>query len=247
MRIAFLPLLILLTSCDLAPVDSRFRATGDVIAFGGGDAGPKAACFTCHGMRGEGDGRDTPRLAGLDAGYLQRQLDDYANGRREHLAMRAIARKLTGADREKVSAHYAGLAAPPPPPPRPAHRVQADPATIRLYREGDPARRLPACATCHGGAGEGEGPGNPALAGQPAAYMEKQLALWRLGQRRGDGLSEMLAISRRLSPAESRALSVHAAGLPGAGPREARAASRAARHADPRNDASVPPRHEGES
>lgn len=200
----------------------------------GGDAGAEAACFTCHGLKGEGDGRDTPRLAGLDAGYLHRQLDDYANGRREHPAMRAIARKLSDNDRSKVSAFYAARQ----PVAWPVEA--AYPAGARLYDEGDPARGLPSCASCHGTAGGGDA-ANPPLAGQPAAYIAGQLRAWREAKRNNDPLGEMRRVSRLLSPAEIAAVSRHASSLP---PhlREARATSPAARRADPRNDVSEPRR-----
>src|SRR3546814_5173118 len=81
----------------------------------GGNGGAAAACSTCHGLEGEGDGEVSPRLAGLDPGYLHRQLDDYANGRREHEAMRTIALRLPEEDRRKVSAFYASLPAPAGP------------------------------------------------------------------------------------------------------------------------------------
>ena len=99
--------------CGAPPHQSPFRATGEVIAFGGGDGGAKAACATCHGLAGEGDGRETPRLAGLDPGYLHRQLDDYANGRRDHLVMRTFALRVGDRERAKVSAFFGGLAPPP--------------------------------------------------------------------------------------------------------------------------------------
>lgn len=185
-----------------------FRASGEVIAFGGGDGGAAHACATCHGLNGEGDGRLAPRLAGLDAGYLHRQLDDYANGRREHAEMRAIVRRLSGGDRARVSAYYAALPAP----------AMALPRTSRLYAER--------CASCHGSRGEGLGPGNPPLAGQPSAYVAAQLEAWRSGRRR-DPLGVMLAVSRELTPAEVQLLAGHgAAPHPPARPHRAPASSR---------------------
>ncbi|MCW1430244.1 c-type cytochrome [Novosphingobium sp. JCM 18896] len=165
-----------------------FTASGEVIALGGGDGGPTHACASCHGLKGEGDGRLVPRLAGLDAGYLHRQLDDYANGRREHAEMRAIVRRLGMEDRAKVSAYYAALPV----------TAAALPRVSPLY-----AAR---CAQCHGPAGEGRGAGNPPLAGQPADYVEAQLLAWRAGKRRGDGMGEMLAVSRALAPEQVRQL-----------------------------------------
>jgi cytochrome c553 len=185
-----------------------FLASGEVIAFGGGNGGAANACVSCHGLNGEGDGRLTPRLAGLDAGYLHRQLDDYANGRREHAEMRAVALRLRGEDRAKVSAYYASL-------PAPSGTI---PWTSTLYRAK--------CAECHGPRGEGLGPGNPPLAGQPAPYVQAQIEAWRSGKRR-DPLDVMLDVSRALTPAEVRRVAdPRAAPHPPVRPPQAPAASR---------------------
>jgi cytochrome c553 len=226
----------LVSACDAPPRADPFRRSGEVIAFGGGDGGASAACFTCHGLKGEGDGRLTPRLAGLDTGYLQRQLDDYANGRRDHAPMRQVVRRLSPEDRSKVSAYYAALAIPAAIQPKSSGGAE-------LYRKGDPARGLVACAQCHGADGEGGGAGNPALGRQPAAYLEAQLTAWRTGRRYNDPLGEMRLISRRLSTEEVRAVAGYAAALPGVRHSPARAACPAEHHACPRSDASAPRRH----
>lgn len=221
---------------------SHFTASGEVIALGGGDGGVAHACFSCHGLDGAGDGAATPRLAGLDRGYLRRQLDDYAAGRRAHPAMRTIARRLAPEARALVSAHYADMTFAPGPPTQAADRVGAV-----LHESGDPARGLAPCASCHGLRGEGVGPGNPPLAGQGAAYVAGQLEAWRGGRRQNDPLGQMREISRRLTPDEVRAVARHAAALSGAAdPPAARAASLPARRGGPRNDASAPPRHGAE-
>lgn len=194
LRIASILVLAALSACGAdGGGNPAFVATGEVIALGGGSGGAAHACATCHGLKGEGDGRLTPRLAGLDAGYLHRQLDDYANGRRAHAQMRTIARRMSGADRAKVSAYYAQL-------PSTAETL---PKLSALYQAK--------CASCHGARGEGVGRGNPPLAGQPPAYIEAQLLAWRTGLRRGDGAGEMLAVSRALTPAEIRHLASLAA------------------------------------
>ncbi len=221
--------------CDAPAYRDPFRATGQTIAMSGGDGGARAACFTCHGLKGEGDGKDSPRLASLDPGYLHRQIDDYANGRREHPAMRAIALRLSDRDRAKVSAFFAALPVPAAPATVSTAKGEA------LYRRGDPARGLAPCASCHGTGGEGDA-ANPPLAGQPAAYLETQLLAWRTGKRNNDPLGEMRDISRRLSSAEARAVSAYASGL-GANPPPDRGAFPATHRGDPRNDASAPPRH----
>lgn len=231
-------LALALAACSPAePRQTAFTATGEVIAYSGGGGGAGNACVTCHGLRGEGDGRAVPRLAGLDAGYLSRQLDDYANGRREHEVMRAVVLRLDDEARTKVAAYYSEL----PAPIVPAAAV-AD-AGAALYQRGDPTRALPSCASCHGVRGEGIGPGNPPLAGQPKSFLVSQLDAWRNGRRHNDALDQMLTVSRLLTAQEVQMVAGYAATLPGLRPREAQGASPAARRDGPRNDVSAPRRH----
>lgn len=214
--------------------DEALSATGQVVAMSGGDGGAANACFTCHGLNGQGDGDTAPRLAGLDAGYLHKQLEDYAAGLREHDTMHTVAERLTPAARARVAAWYAQL------PPR-AARVSAQ----------APPRAYAACVDCHGPSGEGVGGGGPAIAGQPAAYVADQLDRWRRGERRNDPRGVMRVAAARLSDAEVAALaawlagqsasprpaSVAASGSAADGVSEAPAASRAGRRPDPRTGA----------
>jgi cytochrome c553 len=235
--LACLPLL-LMSACGVADrtAADRFVETGQLVALSGGDAGAASACFSCHGMDGRGNGAGAPRLAGLDLGYLSGQLEGYASGRRKHPEMEWIAKRLTPADRQTVSAYYAGM---PFGPARATARAAGPGAAV--YQQGDASRALQPCGVCHGRAGEGGGPGNPALGGQPAAYLSEQLERWRKSERRNDPGNVMLGISRKLTPAEVGDLGAYASGLPGGLPRrESPAASRAERRGDPRSDASAP-------
>ncbi|MDE2465010.1 MAG: c-type cytochrome [Alphaproteobacteria bacterium] len=66
------------------------------------------ACSGCHGAQGEGQSAAAiPRLAGLDAGYLLRQLDSFADGKRKNGTMTPIASTLTQDERKAVAAYYA--------------------------------------------------------------------------------------------------------------------------------------------
>jgi cytochrome c553 len=231
-------LLLTLGACSTSEPESAqaFTATGELVAMSGGGSGAQNACFTCHGLNGEGNGAGAPRLAGLEAGYLLKQLDDFAAGTRRHPEMSAIARHLEPRSRMMVAHYYAAMPLPPA-------ETEAKPAPT-LYVEGDPARDLPACATCHGLRGEGVGRANPALARQPAAYLAAQLYAWRQSERRNDPGNVMLDISRHLTPAEIATLADYAGGLPGLSPhRESPEGSRAARRFGPRNGASAPPPH----
>lgn len=58
----------------------------------------------------------------------------------------------------------------------PAAPTKTDPAKgATLYGEGDNARGLPACVSCHGASGNSTITANPKLAGQPEGYLYKQL------------------------------------------------------------------------
>lgn len=204
MRFAFalLPLSGLIAACGALPEPRKdaFTADGQVIAMSGGRGGPANACFACHGLSGEGDGQSAPRLAGLSAGYMQKQLDDYASGLRKDASMQAATRWLSHEDRRAVATYYAALTPPP------ADRRAAPPPSIWL--RGDPARGLIACATCHGDDGRGVGPGSPSLAGQPAAYHLDQMERWRTGARRNDPRGIMSVAIARLTESEARAIAV---------------------------------------
>ena len=190
--------------------EDPFTATGEVIALSGGDAMARGACITCHGVNGEGDGADTPRLAGLDPGYIQKQLEDYAADLRPDPVMSPIARRLSHADRARVAAYYGAM------PPALADPLGADPALIAegrtLYHQGLPGHR--ACAACHGTDGRGLGAGYPPVAGQTAAYTAHQLRQWKTAQRRNDPRDVMGAVSRPLSERQIDAVSAYAASLP---------------------------------
>ncbi|WP_296816286.1 c-type cytochrome [Brevundimonas sp.] len=203
--------LLLLAACDL-PSSERpdpFTRTGEMVALSGGDGGAANACVVCHGVDGAGDGAGTPRLAGLDQGYLLKQLHDYADGRRPDPVMGPVARALDDRQMRLVSEWYANL------PPRSAGEVSraVDPVAAALFHEGDTERGLTACGVCHGADGR-SAPGGPALAGQPASYLDEQLRRWRTSERRNDPRNLMLEISRRLTDAEVQAVSAYLEGLP---------------------------------
>jgi cytochrome c553 len=182
---------LLAAACSDVPTqtDIRLSRTGELVALSGGDGGAANACFTCHGLDGWGDGDATPRLAGLDAGYLHKQLEDYAAGSRPDPVMSAIAKRLTPRARQVVAAHYATL-------PTPLGLAEATPAPAAYA----------GCIACHGAAGEGGGAGNPAIAGQPAAYVVDQLHRWRRAERRNDPRGVMRVAAQALDETEIAAI-----------------------------------------
>lgn len=72
------------------------------------------ACAQCHGPGGNGVGTSFPPLAGLPAAYITAQLEAWKNGTRPpgpQGLMQTVAKKLTAAEVQAVSAYYAGNAA----------------------------------------------------------------------------------------------------------------------------------------
>lgn len=217
-----LGLILLAAACSGADDRSTaaFTADGQVIAMSGGKGGASNACFSCHGLDGMGDGVSVPRLAGLDAGYLQKQLEDYANRLRDDPAMYEAARWLDHDDRRAVAAWYAALPAssgPGPSTPPPA-----------VWLRGRPDAGVAACAACHGAQGQGVGPGNPAVAGQPAAYTLDQLRRWKTGKRRNDPRSVMSDAVAGLTETEMHAIAAWLETAPTAPPPAIDAASASA-------------------
>lgn len=206
--------------------------------------GGTAACAACHGARGEGQaGAPTasfPRLAGLGAAYLRRQLDAYAQGTRQSPIMGPIAQALKTDQRRQVAAYFGAMESPAEAPALPASTSASasastttsasakpsaaasaasswpspDSPAARLAWTGDESRQLMACANCHGRDGSGQGERLPPLAGQPAAYLQAALDAWREGRRDTDPSGEMPRIARALRPAEVQALAAWYAALP---------------------------------
>jgi thiosulfate dehydrogenase len=177
-----------------------------------------APCMTCHGADGAGmAATGYPRIAGLDAGYLIKQLGDLHAGRRSHPVMTPMAANLTEPEIAAVSAYYAAM----PVPALPGQALPEDLAKIAgdLDQWGDwSGRGLPACAQCHAPDGNGIGSAFPGIAAQQAGYIKAQLQAWKAGTRANDPLGLMKAVADRLTDAEIEALAAYYAARPGAWP-----------------------------
>ncbi len=186
----------------MAISDDRFGRGGELIAMSGGEGGARYACVTCHGPRGEGNGFDAPRLAGLPAGYLQKQMEDYAAGLRPHAVMGDVARFLDSHERVRVANHYAAL---------PAQALPS--ATSGAVAATTPGLYAGACQQCHGVEGVGTGNGPP-LNAQPALYLTQQLQDWQVSKRRNDGSHVMLKVAQQLKTEDVTQLSLYLAQRP---------------------------------
>jgi len=84
-----------------------------------------------------------------------------------------------------------------------------------LYRAGDAARGIPACAACHGPTGAGNAAAQfPRIGGQNSAYAANQLKSYKSGERGAAGKGQIMAtIAAKLSDQEIQALSSYVSGL----------------------------------
>ncbi|MBP6561865.1 MAG: c-type cytochrome [Neisseriaceae bacterium] len=157
------------------------------------------ACNACHAVDGGGVlSIGTPRLAGLHAGYIEKQIKDFASGRRLHVQMKPIAKALSQAEMEAVSKYLSGL-------PLPERKIKqslpmADESVgARLALRGRWEANIPACIQCHAFNGGGVGASFPAISGQGAVYIANQLNAWKNGARDNDPIGLMRQIASKLS------------------------------------------------
>lgn len=159
------------------------------------------ACVTCHGADGRaGPDGYYPRLAGKPAGYLANQLLNFRDGRRDYAPMVYLLDHLSDAYLREIAGHFASLDLPYPPPARPTESSAVLVRGRALALQGDAARGIPACVSCHGQALTGVAPSIPGLLGLPRHYLAGQIGAWHNGKRRAQAPDCMADVARRLSP-----------------------------------------------
>jgi cytochrome c553 len=169
-------------------------------------------CGACHGEQGVSPSTLIPTLAGMGSAVIYKQLDDYRSGKRLWGNMGAIASALTEQDSADVATYFArrlgGLrAVSGEGAPQSGRSLRQRDTTIRLVFAGDPGRGIPPCAACHGPGAQKLGA--PALRGQHAEYIERQLAAFAQGMRQNDINEQMRVIAQELTPVEMRAVAAY--------------------------------------
>lgn len=171
-------------------------------------------CSACHGADGNSPTSANPKLAGQIPEYIQKQLGNFKSvpGKkpdRENPVMGGMAASLSAEDARNVAAYFAAQR----PKPGVAKHPETLPLGRRIWRGGDLAKGLPACAGCHGPAGAGLPAQYPRLAGQYPEYIEAQLKAFRAGERRNDANKAMQSIASKMGDPEIRAVADYISGL----------------------------------
>ncbi|CRM89274.1 Cytochrome c552 [Pseudomonas sp. 22 E 5] len=203
---------VLMGSALLLLLGNAHALEGRKIFAEGGSQPGAMPCVACHGADGAGmAAAGFPRLAGLPAPYVRKQLEDFKGGSRSNPVMQPVANALTDAEIEAVSQ---ALAAMPGPVPQAVYRGDMPlNAAQKLAQQGAWERQIPACASCHGPAGTGVGDAFPPLAGQPAAYLAAQLMAWQNGTRHNDPNDLMGHIAKSLTAEEVQGVAQYFASL----------------------------------
>ncbi len=172
-------------------------------------------CAACHGADGNSPTPINPNLAGQQADYITLQLSHFKAGIRQNPVMQGMAAPLTPEEMRALGVYFSrqkpkGLAA------RDAALVKT---AQQIWRGGDAATSVPACASCHSPNGAGIPKRYPRLAGQYADYTYAQLKAFKSGERGLDKEGKdvngrvMQAIAHNLSDDHMKALADYAAGL----------------------------------
>jgi cytochrome c553 len=172
-------------------------------------------CSACHGADGNSATAVNPSLAGQHADYITLQLANFKGGVRQNPVMQGMAAPLTPDEMRALGLYFSQQ--------KPKGLAAKDPALVKtgqqLWRGGDVAAGLPACASCHSPNGAGVPKRYPRLAGQYADYTYAQLKSFKAGDRGLDKGGKdvngrvMQSVASHLSDDQMKAVADYAAGL----------------------------------
>lgn len=169
-----------------------------------------APCVACHGVNGNSVNPEWPNLAGQHETYIKRQLTAFKNDQRQNPLMTPMAKPLSDEDVADLGAFFASQ--------KSTGTLEAEPSKValgqRLFRGGDVAKGIAACAACHGP----DGSGNPAagyaqIKGQHATYTINQLKAYRSGTRQTDPNQMMRNVASLLTDEQIDAVAAYIQGL----------------------------------
>jgi cytochrome c553 len=196
-------------------------AVGQAGAAGNPELGQQkaAVCMACHGPDGNSPpmpdpAQPWPKLAGQVPEYIVKQIHDFKAGRRANEQMSPQAQMVADADIGDIAAFFAAQRA-----------TRQDAAQKELLAKGEQIfykgkgrpQVVAACVGCHGFNGIGNRDWGklmakppavlaPAIGGQHANYLVRQLKAYRDGSRNNDPGKVMSDIAGRLDESEMLAV-----------------------------------------
>ncbi len=202
------------------PLARRAFSLAAALAFGCALASPCAAedaktiattiCIACHGEDGNSSIPMFPKIAGLQEGYILKQLRDFQSGRRKSGIMEPVVAGLKVEDFAPLAALYSSQKI------RPGTDADKKAAAFgkMVYFEGNEETGVPACVGCH----QPQGTGHliyPRIGGQHGTYVTQQLKSFASGERSNDVSRFMRVTAKRMNEEEIESVAAYLAGLGG--------------------------------
>ncbi|ABM35892.1 c-type cytochrome [Polaromonas naphthalenivorans] len=199
-------------AADAAPARS-LPVKGDPVL--GREKAESERCMECHGVDGHGAGHSNgpegkfAKLAGQHPDYILKQIRDFRSGARKHDQMQIMARSVSDEDMRDIAAYFGSQ------PAMNAQDGERHALGKSLYENGDPARGVVACSSCHGVKGKGlaASPLAPVVGGQEWRYLDQQLRDWRSGERRNSDGGVMSQATKALTDADIESLANYLSGI----------------------------------
>jgi len=206
--------LVALSLLATASVFAKEPANNLKQRFGGGDPvsgkSKSTLCQGCHGEDGLSVENLIPHLAGQYSGYIEKELRNFQSGVRKHQIMSVMAKTINNSDLADIGAYFASQ-----------KKMQGggwgvNPTAKKLFSQGDKARNILPCVSCHGVNGKGKATNSvifPVIGGQHKDYLRAQLINWRIGARNNSPDGIMNKIAKSLTDREIELLSDYISGM----------------------------------
>ena len=165
-------------------------------------------CMSCHGPEGRSVSPIFPRLAGQQKAYLVAQLQAFRNHTRSDPLAQAymwgMASQLSDSGIDELASYYSAQ--------QPVAGTAGDPKLMaagkKIFTDGIPAEKVPACMSCHGVDAQGVG-AFPRLGGQHPEYLLAQLERFKSGERSNAPI--MLGVVHNMTADQFKAVAAYAA------------------------------------
>lgn len=195
---SFLLIMLMLVASVLVPF--AVQAEGE----------PNALCTGCHNEDGNSTTPEFPKLAGLDAVYIAKQIKDFKNDKRVSEIMGPMANQIPDKEIGALAAYFSKQKRTTGTVTDPKLAAQGQ----QIYDDGIVSSAVPACSGCHGEKGEGTDK-FPRLAGQHTVYLITQMSNFKNMVRNNDARKVMRAITMRMTEQDMKAAAEYITSLKG--------------------------------
>jgi cytochrome c553 len=171
---------------------------------------PNALCTGCHNEDGNSTTPEFPKIAGLDAAYITKQINDFKKDKRVSEIMGPMANQIPDKEVPLLAAYFSKQ--------KRTVGVVTDAKLAaqgqQIYDDGIVSSAVPACSGCHGERGEGTDK-FPRLAGQHTTYLITQMNNFKNSVRNNDARKVMRAITLRMTEQDMKAAAEYITSLKG--------------------------------